>query len=141
MELQPITNDLIPLFKKEIKEYKEIDWMATFIYKIMVNNILVGFIALDRYFDNSICITCIHILEDYRNRGYGYEAINQVISSNKKCDIYGFVNVKNERAIKFYQKHWYFLDNRRSGLTKQLDNAYYVKSLKSYEIRFNNNEI
>lgn len=136
MKLMQIKNENLEVFKNTIREYQEIDWTTTFIYEIIENDNLVGFIGLDRFEENTICITCIYVLPEYRNKGYGLKAINKIISSNKKCDlIFGFVNVNN-RDVNFYKRHWNFLNKERTGITKIVENAHYVEDFDSYEIHF-----
>jgi ribosomal-protein-alanine N-acetyltransferase len=85
------------------------------VYGYYLDNILIGFIHINILYENMDIINII-IDKEYRNKGYGKELLDYVISSNKDINsIMLEVRESNNNAIDFYKKNNFKIINVRKN--------------------------
>lgn len=84
-------------------------------YRIYKDDTPIGYITIQKRFVD-YCICFFYIKEEYRNKGYGTEALEQCLRicwNEEGCrTCYLFVNPQDRRTMHLYQKYGYIFDNR-----------------------------
>ena len=84
-----------------------------FIYGYYINNILVGFIHINKLYENMDIVNIV-VDPDYRRRGIASSLLNYVISLfSDVSSIILEVNENNHSAIKLYEKQQFNVINKR----------------------------
>lgn len=84
-----------------------------FIYGYYINNILVGFIHINKLYENMDIVNIV-VDPDYRRRGIASSLLNYVISLfSDVSSIILEVNENNYSAIKLYEKQQFKVINKR----------------------------
>ena len=110
-------------------------------YVLLFKNKTVGYVEMAYYPEgNGYCYSLFYINKAYRKRGFGKFLLNYIKDKYKNHSIWGYVNIKNRNAIKFYEDNNvnYYLDSSLH---------YYKKSKFNFETNkfeaddlFNNGE-
>ena len=83
------------------------------IYGYYINNVLIGFIHVNKLYENMDIVNII-IEKDYRNKGYGKELLDYVLLKNKDINsIMLEVRESNMNAINFYKNNGFNIINVR----------------------------
>lgn len=84
-----------------------------FIYGYYINNILVGFIHINKLYENMDIVNIV-VDPDYRRKGIASSLLNYVISLfSDVSSIILEVNENNHSAIKLYEKQQFNVINKR----------------------------
>ncbi len=97
-----------------------------YLYVYEKDGLVVGFIHYTKLY-NSVDLVDIFVKEEFRNQGIGMLLIDYMITSLEPNDmVYLEVNVKNKKAIRFYQKFGFKIINIRKNYYG-IDNAYVME--------------
>lgn len=101
-----------------LNERLDYDYVRIFVFE--ENNIIKGFIEIERHFEITDIIN-IAVLEEYQKSGIASSLINYVISNIEQKKIMLEVSENNTKALNFYKKNNFVEINRRK---KYYDNLY-----------------
>lgn len=89
----------------------------------------VGFIALE-YLENIVNISRFYIKKEFRNLKIGSKAfllISKIVKENKSRKIILFLNQKNKKAIKFFEKFGFV---RKNPTIRNIGSNYFFEEFK-----------
>ena len=101
---------------------KKLDNHHTF-YVFEVENVIVGFVILNNYYDDEYELIKIGILKQYRYKGYAKNGMNLLLSKIRWSKIFLEVDINNHHAIQLYNKLGFLYINKREKYYKNGNDA------------------